>query len=59
MPEHPPFGTLVRDSVYADGEGGTLNRVQFEVEVERRREEVEAIKEYQRSQGKPTKRTKE
>ena len=36
-PKPPKFGTLVRDSVYADGKGGTLTYTQYHSEFIKRK----------------------
>ena len=47
-PKHPAFGTRAGDSLFHDGEGGTLTRRQYDVAVK----ELNRIKAWQREQGK-------
>ncbi len=47
---HPPLGTLIRDSVYADGEGGTLKFQELR-EAKRKRKLLISDEEAKRQQN--------
>ena len=49
-PQHPPFGKLIRDSLFSDGKGGTLTRAQYDKAV---KELHEKVVKYQDSHGMP------
>jgi hypothetical protein len=51
-PQHPKFGTRAGDSLFHDGEGGTLTRRQYDAAVK----ELEAhkkLEQYKRTHGMP------
>ena len=51
-PHHPEFGTFLRDSLWADGKGGSLNWPQYKAAKEARELHEKAVK-YQDSHGMP------